>query len=198
MTTAIIDNFFVNPQTKAIVQGHLDILFRRDDDTQYSLRKYAIANYGFAIPCIELIETITSFSKNILEVGSGTGYLSKLLRSKVDHLICTDSGKNSYRFRVGSQFRVIHVNAVKAIKRYPEKDVLMSWPCYHRNWSYHAAKAMKPGRYLFYIGEGAYGCTGTDEFHDYLSSDKFQYINSCSIPKWYGLHDRLEIYQKSR
>lgn len=196
MTTAIVDSFFIEPQAKEIIQGHLDILSKRDDYTQHSLRKYAIDNYGFAIPCVELIETITSFSKNILEVGSGSGYLSKLLRPKVDHLICTDSGKNGYRLSIGSKFRVVRINAVKAIKRYPEKDVLMSWPCYRSNWSYHAAKAMKPGRYLFYIGEGAYGCTGTDEFHEYLPAS-FQYIDSCSIPKWWGLHDRLEIYQKS-
>jgi hypothetical protein len=81
---------------------------------------------------------------------------------------------------------------VKAVLDYPDRDVLVVWPTYADPWAHEAIVEMRPGRTLYYVGEGGGGCCADDWFHDLL---KCGFINGreVSLPQWYGLHDYLWV-----
>lgn len=193
-----INNIFSTPHNKKFIQSNFSIIeaienSKGNEIIMYKLRNFAIKRYGFAIPSIELIEEIKK-SKKVLEVGAGSGYLSKILEHYID-IKATDSYTKKYRFMHGKYNNVQNMSAVKAINKYPDRDVLMSWPCYNSSWAYNAAKAMKSKKILYYIGEGYGGCTADDTFHKYLSKN-FIEKNKIMMPNWDSIYDCLFVLQK--
>ena len=62
---------------------------------------------------------------------------------------------------------------------------------------------MVKGQILIYQGEGKYGCTGNDEFHDIITNAKlFSYKKAMSNKlnkthvNFASIHDRWYIYKK--
>jgi hypothetical protein len=167
--------------------------------SQYEDRNLFINNFGFVMPCYEMIYKITKLSP-IVSVGCGMAYIDKLLQLNGCDIISTDllppdSKKNKYRFNKKIYTDVICMTGAEAVKKYLDRNVLISWPCYNSDWSYYAIKEIRSGMYLIYIGENSGGCTGTDRFHDELNY-KFKLIESVTIPRFYGIYDSCFIYLK--
>lgn len=157
-------------------------------------RQQMISEFGFSIPCVEALNAIKKVG-NILEIGAGTGYWSKLLKDMGVDIISTDSKSGDYQFSYNND--VIKMDAVEAIKEYPDRNVFVSWPCYDKGWAFEAAKAMEQGTTLIYIGEGRGGCTADDNFHNYFfNDDVFPKIKDIDIPRWDGIYDSMFIGKK--
>jgi hypothetical protein len=151
--------------------------------------------FGFSIPCIKAPKKIQEIG-NILEIGAGTGYWTKLLKERGVDVISTDSKTGNYGFQYNNE--TLRMNAIEAIEKYPERNVFMSWPCYGTEWAFEAAKAMRNGKTLIYIGEGHGGCVADDKFHEYFSNeDIFTGMEEIDIPQWDGIHDRMYIATKN-
>jgi len=160
----------------------------------YLWREDAIKKFGFSIPCSEVVEVITKGSP-ILEVGAGSGYWSRLLRQAGADVVCTDIGEGqhgNYQITVGED--VERISAQDAVRKYPERNVFVSWPSYSMQWAFEMAKEIQSGRTLFYIGEW-HGCTADDQFRDLLS-DEFTEAGTVRIPQWPAIHDRLFVMVK--
>lgn len=174
------------------ISGNLNSAYGRFDSFYY--REQMISEFGFSIPCTEALNEIKKIG-NILEIGAGTGYWSKLLKDIGVNIISTDSKSGDYQFSYNND--VIKMDAVEAIKEYPDRNVFVSWPCYDETWAFEAAKAMEQGTTLIYIGEGNGGCTADDNFHNYFFDDKnFIEADEVFIPQWDGIHDRMHIGKK--
>jgi hypothetical protein len=166
--------------------------------SNFSIRRQFNENFSFALPCAEAIFGIAKYTNKLIEVGAGTGLWSSLIsRAGVD-VVATDKivSTTPYGQGVGKFHPVHRSSAVRAITNNPDRDVLVVWPCYNRRWPYYAAKAIAPGRVLFYIGEGHHGCTADSTFHRYI--ENFEDIATVDIPQFDGMHDRLFIKRKPR
>ncbi len=161
-------------------------------DRPYARSKF-IEEFGFPIPCLELIEAIKSEGPSV-ELGAGSGYLAALVNVCGGHVIPTDSYKGGYFFKIAFYMKVHRLAASAAVKAFPNIPVLMSWPSFQAKWPSRVANMLKPGGRLLYIGE-ADGCTARCSFDDILFR-KFREIKKVSIPQWEGIHDHLRIFEK--
>jgi hypothetical protein len=159
-------------------------------------RDVFIRDFGYAIPCKEAVSCLNAMSP-LLEVGAGTGAWSKILALNGVDIIATDKYLLAdYPFiTVGTHFPIKQLDAVEAIQRYPDRNVLMIWPCYEKKWSTVAANEIRPSKRLALISEGEGGCVGDTTLFEVLENS-FQHIETIRIPCWYGIHDRLDIYCK--
>lgn len=167
------------------LDGYLD-RFRMRDET--------IREFGFAIPCAEAMDAIAAFSP-VLEVGAGTGYWSAILKKRGVDVIASDIGDNAYTFSTGSVMPVEIIDALSAVRKWPDRNVLMVWPTYEDSWAAQCAQAMRPGRVLALVSEGHGGCVADDALFDTLDR-QFEHEQTVMIPVWEGMHDQLTIHRK--
>lgn len=158
--------------------------------------------YGFVWPlALENLQLILKYSP-LLEVGSGTGIVAKVLTKFGADVVATDAypsfswktmkWNNKYPFDVGSYFRVKQIEAHKAVQKY-HRNVLMCWPCYNKDWAFKAAQHITG--HLIYIGENNGGCCADEDFFNLLYTE-FELIEEQDKPQWYGLHDYISVYKR--
>lgn len=153
-----------------------------------------ITKYGFALPNDEAIAKITNLSP-IVEVGAGSGYWSKLSHENGCDIIATDDYSGEYSFKMADHFSVENIDAVSAVEKYPDRNVLMIWPSLGDNWARECIENIKSGNYLIFIGEGEGGCVANDEFFEYLI-ENFEFMEYIEIPQWPLIHDFMNIYRR--
>jgi len=171
----------------------------------FSLRQIYIKKFGYFLVSEDFLKNaIELFSKNkILEVGSGSGFLSSCLQSYGLDITPTDENlkSNPYGF-TDTYTDIIETDSVQYLKNNVKNfdTVLMSWPNYDTDFAYNILKNMKKGQTLIYIGEGYGGCTGNDQFFDRLDSHAIlmeketDKMDKASF-QWFGLHDRVSVYK---
>jgi hypothetical protein len=127
---------------------------------------------------------------------------AQLRRFEVD-VVATDlnsTGTSMYTFSVGSHAATAPMealSAVDAVRKYPDRDVFCSWPSLGESWLTDAAKAMQPGRLLFYIGEGYGGCTADDSFHELIGdTGEFEDVDYVPMAQFFGINDNLLVYRR--
>lgn len=159
------------------------------------LRHEWILKFGFAIPCAELIEPCRKYAP-ILDVGAGTGYMTKLMRNAGVVASGTDPFKNSYGFKGGAyDDKQLGLRASTAIKAADKRTtVFCSWPSYSETWFRRALQAMYVSQRLIVIREDATAEAGAWE---YLAAC-FQQEEWVQIPCWPFMHDRCEVWVKKR
>jgi hypothetical protein len=154
-----------------------------------------IPTYGFAILDSEIVDILAQLGP-LLELGAGSGYWAWELRRAGIDIIATDlepTEQNEFKF-VKFWVPVEQIDAVSAVKKYPNRSLLMVWPSYAKQWPVDALRAYE-GKRVIYVGEGEGGCTATDEFHHYLDQH-FECVHSAALYQFTGLHDRLEVYER--
>lgn len=166
-----------------------------DDIAQLHARESFIRRYGFAIPCAELMKELTA-SRFIVEVGAGSGYMTKLMRLAGIHVVGTDADLSTYGFTVGAHNdKQRRIQAKTAIRRYWKADtVFCSWPSYDHTWFRQMLKAMPIGQRLVVVRESA---TAEDTAWQYFDSS-FESQSTIELPVFYGLHDHVEVAIKRR
>lgn len=161
----------------------------------WGLRNEWIQEFGFMIPCAELLDACAKFQP-IVEVGAGTGFMTKLMRNAGIDVIGSDlvaRGQSSYAFKVGVfDDQQITASADAMVKREQARTVFCSWPSYADTWFRQALKAMSAGQHLVVIRESA---TAEKTAWDYLEKH-FNHIETINLPNWDGMHDRGEVWIK--
>src|SRR5712671_1315936 len=61
------------------------------ETTMYRLRNDWITEFGFAIPCAELLEVLAK-AQPVVEIGAGSGYMTALARKRGIDIVGTDAG----------------------------------------------------------------------------------------------------------
>jgi len=189
----------------------------QDDDFMKSFldRSAFTKNFGWSVPCKEAVDVIKKYAREPLyDVLAGTGYWAKILKKSGVNVIASDIHKilnknnyhsNDHQTRDISNLvkvekeKIIRRNALKVgydLKRRRLKgDVFLSWPPYDEPLAFELAKTIPSGTRIFYIGEGKHGCTGDDNFHNYLC-DNFNELHFELLPTFEGVHDSLYVYEK--
>lgn len=146
------------------------------------------------IPTPELLKLLKKYSP-LVSVFSGLALTECMARrAEGADIICTDKEPPPNGWCIG--LPVMHVRkqvAHRAVRANPDRNVFMAWPPYQKTAALCAAKAMKPGRHLIYIGEMYYGCCATESFFDFLQIG-FNEVEELEIPQHWGMHDECHVY----
>jgi len=166
----------------------------------FEARRKCIREYGFAIPSEEACKRIASLGGEIIELGAGLGYWAKCIEEcggKVvayDKAVPGEQSENKYPFRTSP----LHFPVVDGDEFVLEKSdanvLLLIWPCYNSPFANNCLRLFR-GEHVAYVGEGAMGCTGDDEFHQNLGRN-WEFVDCLDIPQWSGIHDDLYIYKR--
>lgn len=167
---------------------------------QWIVRDEHISRFGFAVLTADAIKAITPYGP-LLEIGCGCGYWSFELRRAGIDVIATDPGLGRYRFlgQAGHWERlwvddIERVSGEDAVKKYPQRNLLIIWPDYGDSWPVECLRAFA-GKTVLYGGEWM-GCTADEEFHSHLEAH-FTRKETISLPQFDGIHDALEVWERS-
>lgn len=163
----------------------------------FALRERFVGEFSFALPSQDVLDAIAARSTRIVEVGAGSGFWARLMAQRGFDIVATNAAEgHDYAQTLGRHHRVEGLDARAAILAYPDRDVLCVWPSYDQDWIRKAILDMKPGRYLFYVGEW-HGCTADAEFHDLLDDrDEFEPVGEGAMANFPGIHDHLFILRR--
>lgn len=175
--------------------------FRRTERLEDSLREFRlrekfIQRYGFAILTREAIEVIRPYGP-LLEIGAGSGYWTYELQNYGVDVIATDSHSEAFGwFQSGTSIRgrwkktfvnVEKLEAVDAVRKYPNRNLLVVWPSYGESWAADALDTFT-GQVVVYMGEWGSACA-EDRFFDQLDQ-RFSDQVYVRMPHFWGLYDR--------
>lgn len=164
----------------------------------HAVRDEWIARFGFAIPCAELLDGLAK-AGHVVEVGAGTGYMTRLMRNRGIDVVGTDydwRGPSSHGFMTGQHDaeQVNGIDAKTAVRRYPDSTVFCSWPTLHATWFHQMLKAMRIGQHLIVVGEDA--CADRAAW-EYLN-DCFEETGIIDIPTFEHMNDIASVHVKKR
>jgi hypothetical protein len=160
-------------------------------------RKAFIRQWGFSIPCAESVAELVQLSP-LVEIGAGSGYWSALVAGADGDVIATDAiaeGSPGYGLTVGLHTKIEALDAVEAVRRYPERNVFCSWPTQDADWCAEAAQAMCAGRRLALVGQPRGGETGSPRLFDVLETD-FTEERRIVIPQFPGVQEVFTVHRR--
>ena len=157
-------------------------------------RQQYIEKFGYAIINYASIEFIRPYQP-IVEVGAGSGYWAFELREKGVDVVATDPHlshpfwDNPAQKWVGVEL----LDALPAIEKYPDRNLLICWPNVDEEWATEALQCFQ-AEFVIYVGEGPGGATGSDRMFQLLA-DWYEEVHSLQIPTFCGGEDRLVVYR---
>jgi hypothetical protein len=165
----------------------------------HEARHEYIARFGFVIPCKELMDALREAAP-IVEVGAGSGYMTRLMRVNGIDVIGSDlegyKDGSHYGFVVGDHDpqQANGVSAKAMARRHPERAVFCSWPSLHMTWFRQMLRAMRIGQTVIAIAEDA---CAEDSAWLYLD-ECFEERNRIELPCFPGMHDHALVCVKRR
>lgn len=175
---AEIGMFGEMPPVPAMMSAHLQ-------------RERVVLTHGYAIPCREALDAVAALSP-LVEVGAGTGYWSALLRRRGADVIPTDPDRLGHPTATGRILAPEPLDGEEAVRRYPERNVLMVWPSADDDWPERVVRAMAPGRFLAAVTEASCGTKGFYEALELLCD----VVGDAPLPRWPCMRDRLVVYRR--
>ncbi len=164
---------------------------------RFSLRTRLVREYSWAIPNDLALDALADVGP-IVEIGAGGGYWAHCLRERGVDIVAYDP-KLWHTTEPGAEGEqriwtdVIERDHTAAID-HPDRALMLCWPSYGDRYAWEALTSWGGSR-VAYIGEGEYGCTADERFHDTLNRD-FEETAQILIPQWYGMHDYLGIWKR--
>lgn len=168
--------------------GNHDLI---DEHKIHKERNLFIREFGFAVPCAEAIDAMVKAGP-LIEIGAGSGAWTHLIRAHGGDVIATDPILEQFAFKHGAWAEPLALQGKTAVRRWPERNVLCSWPSLNQTWLRQAARAMRPGRTLFVVREDA---TAEDSTWEYVES-AFRHVDYLELISWQFCHDRFEVWRK--
>jgi hypothetical protein len=155
-------------------------------------RKDLCVKYAWAIPCAEAIDAIADLNEPIVEIGAGTGYWASLLAEQGVDVVAYDD----FSWKHEPTFFNVQDGAPKSILQHPERSLFLCWPPYSTPMGDMCVRywLLGKGKYLVFVGEVGYGCTGDENMQERL--DQLTLVKRVCIPQWEGIHDQLCIYTR--
>lgn len=199
--TLVVPDFSVDPiptYREMVDAGFHSGGSRRLGDSM--LRDATVHRIGYALPCREAIEECLRHGP-LVEVGAGAGLWASIIARHGGDVVATDrqpdGWKSGHGFVVGCVHPVETMDAVEAVRRHPDRNVLVIWPTLGKSWAADVLEAMEPGRVLIHVGEIG-GCTSDGRFARRIRGKDFETIGGAPLPTWPTMHDALDVFRKVR
>lgn len=167
------------------------------DKGSYTDRRSLVTKFSWAIPNEEAISLLVSLSP-VVEMGAGTGYWAHLVQKAGGTIRAFDHtppirDRNTYAH--DTQYCMVEDGGPALLNKLDRKWTLfLCWPPYNEPFAYNCLTWFV-GNKLVYVGEGSYGCTGDEQFHNKLERD-WEIKKTIHIPRWQGVYDSLTFYER--
>jgi hypothetical protein len=161
------------------------------------IRRPLILKYSWAIPNLEALNEIKSFSP-IFELGAGSGYWAKLLKDLGADIVAVDNGSDSGTSLAPTKYWKKPIEGNESlVSQYPDRTLFLCWPDPRSAMASKALTQYK-GKFFIYVGYPAAKRSpymGDPEFYDMLDN-QFELIKEVAIPQWPGYEDALYVYER--
>lgn len=152
--------------------------------------------YAWAVPNATAIARLVELGP-IVEIGAGAGYWAALIAASGGDIIAYDnapasSGENGYT--AGHEWHPVECDGPAAVTRHQDRALLLCWPPFNTPMA-ATTLSLYEGDTVAYVGEGMYGMTADDAFHDALSTH-WRCDDVVHIPSWPSIGDRLTIWTR--
>ena len=170
--------------------------FTKDANFVEFYRRQLFANsLSWAVPDKSIIESIVDYvgNESLLEIGSGSGFWSAILKLYGVKVYATDK-YIGYGYEPRFTFiKTKYMNTLEAVYTHRKCKVMMSiWPPYDDEMAFHALLEFKGDKFI-YIGDPR--CTGTADFFRELDA-RWTLVKKLSIPQWFVADDHCYFYQR--
>ena len=191
---------------KFLIDNKTFLSYYRYSLTDYKSRKEYI-KYSFPILTYNWLKPLADFLKKYnyrtVDLCCGVGYISFYLKKLgLKNIKAVDNFTWNDHWKRKPLKHVKKYNALKYVKYHKNYDaVILSWPLYESRLAYNIARNLKLNTILIYIGEGYGGCTGDNNFHEYLHKN-FKLLEDITnnlqdnFLNFDGMHDNIYIYEK--
>lgn len=169
------------------------------------IRTSYIQRCGYSIVTKELVDALKPYCKgNVVEVGSGSGWLAAHLRQAGVKMSCYDNRSWNVYKTLTPHTAIIEGDGPANVRK--ADTVIMSWPDYNTPFAKRVIDSMSCGARLLYCGEDEDGCTGDKMFHYTLAKsweeNKEFGIELKAIHKVFNslhyIHDNWKMFTKTR
>lgn len=163
------------------------------------LRLVYCDQYAWAVPNDEAISTLVKYSP-IVEIGAGRGYWASLVASAGADIVAFDLNPptrrqvNTWHRQSGTFFKVSKAD-LDVVGTYRDRTLFLCWPPHGSDVALRTIQNYK-GKTVIYVGDNGHVSSGTPEFYKELSTS-FNLVQFVDIPRWPGVDDRLEVWQRS-
>lgn len=163
--------------------------------------------FSYAVPDTNAIEKILEFAENdqILEIGSGLGLWSGLLRKKGITIWATDIGDEGEYYNQGTLLNkerlwteIEIMDHKQAIRNYGDLSnvLFLCWPTPNNSSPVESVELFK-GEKLIYVGECPGGSTANENFFRNLYKN-FSLKEVIEIPQWRGVFDKMYFFVRKK
>jgi len=180
--------------------------FRLDRSVEESMarfpnRQLLIRKYSWTIPDPDTVAFVAQHAHGgLVDPLAGTGYWAYLLAQVEVDTVCYDINPGAELHVNGWHGEDLHMtvaakDCVEAAALHPDRTLFLSWPPFGQDVGARVLAAYRGGR-VIYIGQGRGGGTGDDEMHAILDRDWTE-VDSHRPVQWWGVNDRVRVYQRS-
>jgi hypothetical protein len=161
----------------------------------YFLRDQFVKRFGFMLPCAEVLDELQK-AKLVVEIGAGTGYMTRILRNRGINVIGSDP-QLAYHHVLDHALhddKQVIAQGKTMVRRYPDATIFCSWPSLGDTWYRQALKAMRVGQRIVSVMEDS--CaeqTARDYFGDCFDIEKL-----IDIPTFEFMNDFVYVAVKKR
>jgi hypothetical protein len=164
-------------------------------EKEWKLRRKCCTDISWAIPTDEAIKEIVQHSP-LVEIGAGTGFWASLILEAGGDVLPFDIAppdikENNYHNPTKTYTKVYPGDQKVLIKQEIKgRTLFLCWPPLDDGFL-DICLQLYTGNTIVYVGEWD-GCTAWSERMD----KEWTLVKSVNIPQWFGIHDRLMIFQK--
>jgi hypothetical protein len=154
-----------------------------------SFKSHVAATYAWAVPTDDAIATISRHARQIVEIGSGSGYWAWMLEQAGIRVQAFDAAPPRLTWHP-----VLPGTGTDAA-RYPDHTLLLCWPPWGTDMAFDALRGYS-GHTVVYIGEWMLGSADARFFA--LLCAEFDAVDGAELPQWYMRDDRLLVFRRRR
>jgi len=165
-----------------------------------------MVHISWSVPSPRAISSILQYlphgQRNLVDLACGTGYWSMLFQqhgadrvTAVDDFSDAGSPRRTQCFFPG----IVALDCVSYLReqagRKDDHALFFSWP--RSSQMMIDCLAHWNGTWVFVVGEGDGGCTGSLYTHVEAHPDLWELVDQLPIPRWQGIRDSLYVYRRT-
>jgi hypothetical protein len=161
----------------------------------FDLREQFLKRFGFMLPCAEILDELQK-SGLIVEIGAGTGYMTRILRNRGINVIGSDPQLGYHHVIEHALYddRQVTAQGKTMVRRYPDATIFCSWPSLSETWYRQALKAMRVGQRIVAVLEDSCAEETAREYFDaYFDTERL-----INIPAFEHMNDIACVAVKKR
>lgn len=152
-----------------------------------SFKSHIATTYAWAVPTDDAIATIGRHGKQVVEIGSGSGYWAWMLEQAGIQVQAFDAAPQQFTWHL------VRRGTSADAARYPGHSLLLCWPPWGTSMAFDTLREYT-GQTVVYIGEWMMGCADA-RFFALLRAD-FDAVDGAELPQWYMRDDRLLVFRR--